>query len=121
MANEHAALVAAESQINRLQGRLARVASEKKSEISKVVNAAATGATAFGLGYVEERYPDRAQIGGMQLSTVIGGLAFVAGALGWTGEDELMLSIGTGALAVSAAKKGSEAGKEAKKKADQKK
>lgn len=119
MAYEHAALVAAEKDLQRLESKLAKEKAKQKGDVAKVAHAGASAIAAFGLGYVKERYPDRSTVAGMDLSLVFGGAAFAAGAMGWTGEDELALAVGGGALSVYAHEKGRELGKDHKKKADE--
>jgi hypothetical protein len=119
MATEHAALVAAERDNQRLKGKLDRVLKDGKNALRQGVNSALTVGSAFGLSYLENRYPERAELAGMRLSLVVGGLALTAGALGWTGEDELALAVGNGALSANAAQRGATMGAEHRAKAAQ--
>lgn len=117
MATEHAALVAAERDNQRLRGKLDRVLKDGKNALKQGVNSALTVGTAYGVAYFENRFPERAKVADMQISLVVGGLALTAGAMGWTGEDEIVMAIGNGALAANAASRGAAMGADAKAKA----
>ena len=130
MANEHQALVAAERDNQRLKGKLDRVLKDGKNALRVGINTGLTAGSAFSLAYLEARYPERFDpdytdpatgktggVGGMRVSLVVGGLALTAGAMGWTGEDEIALAIGTGALCANAVHQGKKMGAEHKAKA----
>lgn len=112
MASEHAALVAAERENDRMRRALAKIKTESKNALRHGVNSAVTVGTAFGIGYAETKWQDSVGKGimGVPLGLAIGGAAFIAGSMGLTGEDDLVLAVANGALAAVANQKGREAG-----------
>ena len=99
----------------RLQARIERIRNEHKTAIRQTMGAALTVGTAFGLGYLEERYPERMQkfIAGFPLSLIAGGGLILASGFEVGGEETAMYlgDAGRGALAAWAAGKGGEIGR----------
>jgi hypothetical protein len=122
MARESEALVLAEQDNLRLQRKLDRLGAKSKEAVQTGLKVTVSTGSAFGLAYLEARYPERKEIMGMPLSAVVGGGALVAGAAGWGGGENtaILEAMGMGGLAAWAAARGKEAGEESRQKAEQK-
>lgn len=93
--------------------RLARLREEHKSSLQAATRTAVTMGGAFGMAWWAGRYPDKAEILGLDASLVVGGALTVASMMGWAGDQDLIVeSLGTGALAVYASSKGYELGQD---------
>lgn len=100
----------------RLKRSLARVRNEGKAAVEAGIRTGAGMASAFGVAYVEARYPDKAKVFGIDLSLLVGVTGTAVGAFGLAGDkqtNEVVEALGNGALFAFAAKKGSEMGAEA--------
>lgn len=95
---------------------LARTRQEAKLAVQSGVKTGVGMGSAFGVSYIEARYPDKAKVFGLDVSLLIGVGATAAGALGYAGDKEtndVVEAIGNGALAAFAAKKGAQMGADA--------
>ncbi len=117
MASTEKALMQAERENQALKDRWKRFNEKNKNAIQQTVGGLLTGGSAFAFGYFQGRYPDRAQIGGVPASLVIGGGLLVGSAMGWIPEAEYVAPIGAGGLAAFGAIEGLKKGEEAKAKA----
>lgn len=92
-----------------------RLKNESKAATTQAVRTATTMGSAFGVGYIEGRYPDKKDIFGVPVSLATGIVATIAGVMGWAGKanTDVVLSVGDGCLAAYAARRGLELGKEA--------
>ena len=100
--------------------RLKRSMTKAKEEGKKALQAGLrTGAgmgAAFGVTYIEKRYPDNNKVLGVDLSLLVGVIGTAAGAFNMAGDkqtSEIIEAIGNGSLFAFAAKKGGEMGSEA--------
>jgi hypothetical protein len=100
-----------------LKGKLKKTEEEGASAIQKAIDAAVISASAFGFGWFESRYPDKSAILGVPVSLAVAGSAAIASAMGVEGADGLIESVGAGALASFATRKGAQYGAEARQKA----
>lgn len=94
----------------------ARITKEAKVAMDGAVRTGTVMGSAFGMGYVEARYPDKAKVFGIDVSLLVGVGATTAGVFGWAGDQQsntIVEGIGIGALAHFAAKKGAQMGSEA--------
>ena len=115
MAATERALEKAQDESSRYSKALARVKDEGKKAMQAGIRTGAGMGTAFAVGYVEGRYPEKATVFGIDLSLLVGVAGTAVGAFGLTGDqqtNELIEAAGNGALFAFAAKKGSEIGKE---------
>ena len=95
--------------------RLARIKEEHKSSLEQATRTAVTMGGAFGMAWWSGRYPERAEILGMDASLVVGGALTVVSMMGWAGNQATIVeSLGSGALTVFAGSKGYAMGKESK-------
>ena len=114
MPAETRALSKARDKLDRAQRRLATIRDEQQDAIESATRTAVTMGGAMGMAYWAGRYPDRAEILGIDASLVVGGSLTVAAMMEWAGDQTLIVeSLGTGALAAYAASKGMEFGQEA--------
>jgi hypothetical protein len=122
MARESEALVLAEEDNMRLRRKLDRLGSKSKEAMATGLKVTVATGSAFGLAWLEARYPERKEIMGMPLAAVVGGGALVAGAAGWAGAENaaILEAVGVGGLAAWAASRGKDSGEEARQKAEQK-
>ncbi len=98
---------------DRLMAALKRVRDESAGAVKTGIATGLGMGAAYGLSYYEQRFPDRAQLLGVDVSLAVGGVALVAGAMGWAGESsEYAQALGAGALSAYAAKKGAQKGAE---------
>lgn len=98
-----------------LEKRLARVKDEAQKAGTAAVRTGAGAVSAFGVSYIETRYPDRSRVFGMDVSLLVGIAATGAGAFGWAGDEDtsrLVEAVGNGALFAFSAKKGAKMGAE---------
>lgn len=103
-----------------LKGLLKKVREEGKSMTQKVVRTGSAAGSAFGLSWLEHRYPDKATILGMDLSLAVGLAASGAAAAGVIDDEtteNAAEGVGTGGICAFSAKKGAIKGDEAKNKA----
>lgn len=108
------ALAKTQKRAERAEARLSRLREENEDAIQTATRTAVTMAGALGMSWIKGRYPDKSEVMGIDSSLVIGGGLMVASMMGWAGESEVIVeSLGVGALAVYAASKGYELGKEA--------
>jgi len=100
----------------KLQERIARIRTEHKSAIRETMGAGISIGTAFGIGYLEGRYPERMLhfIAGFPLSLVAGGvgLALAGFEVGGAEAAQYIGDAGRGALAAWAAGAGGAIGRE---------
>jgi len=100
----------------RLQERINRIRTDHKSAIRETVGAGITIGTAFGIGYMEGRYPENMLhfIAGFPLSLVAGGvgLALAGFEVGGPEAAAYIGDAGRGALAAWAAGRGGEIGRD---------
>lgn len=113
-------LMAAEREVQTLATRIKRMKDENKQAIEATVGAVLVTGGAFGFAFVEGRFPDRAQVGGLPISLIAGGLGTTLAAMGELPEEKYLGPLAQGALACYGALKGYKMGQEAKTKADAK-
>lgn len=113
MATNDRALMAAERDNQMLRDRWKRFNEKNKSAIQHTIGATITTASAFGFGYLQGRWPDKAQVGGLPVSLVAGGVLTVGAAMGWIPEAQYTGPLGTGGLACFGALEGLKKGQEA--------
>ena len=113
------ALLQAEKEVQNTKAKLARLYQENQSAVQTGIRAAVVAGAGFAVGYVEDRYPERASFGGLPLSLTAAGLALGAAAMGYAGKEHAYMveAAGFGALAAYGYKRGKEQGAEAKAKA----
>lgn len=93
--------------------RLQKFREENKGAITRATRTAFTMGGAFAMAYYHGRYPDKAEILGLDASLVVGAGLTVAALMGWAGnQEDAIEALGTGALATFAASKGFEMGQE---------
>jgi hypothetical protein len=113
MASESRALAVAKKEVERSKKRLSKLAKDNEASITRATRTAFTMGGALAMAYFKGRYPDRAEIVGLDASLVIGGGLTIAALMGWAGSQaDSIESLGTGALAVYAGTKGYELGVE---------
>lgn len=118
MAAMSTALAKATTKLDRAEARLARLREENEGAIASATRTAMTMGGALAMAYWKGRYPERAEILGIDASLVVGGGLLTASMMGWVGDQELVVeSLGNGALCTYAASKGYELGTQAKQKA----
>ena len=111
MATETRALAKAEAGLEKAQKRISKLREENQDSIQRATRTAFTMGGALAMAYFKGRYPDRAQILGLDASLVVGGGLTVAALMGWAGDQgDAVEALGTGALAVYAGTKGYELG-----------
>lgn len=113
MATNDRAIMAAEAENANLRGRIKRFNEKNKAVIAQTVGASIAAGSAFGFGYLQGRYPERAQVGGLPISLVAGGAITVGCAMGWIPEAEYVAPIGVGGLAAFGALEGLKKGQAA--------
>jgi len=113
MATNDRALMAAEREVQNYKDRIKRWNEKNKTTVQQVVGGTIAAGSAFGFGYVQGRYPDRAQVGGLPVSLVAGGILTVGTAMGWIPEAEYLGPVGVGGLACFGALEGLKKGQEA--------
>lgn len=95
---------------------IARIKKEGQAAMEAGIRTGAGMASAFGVSYIETRYPDKNKVFGIELSLLVGIGATAAGAFNLVGDkqaSEVFEAVGMGALAAFAARKGAEMGAEA--------
>lgn len=99
-------------QKEKLMERIQRMRAEHATGVRETVGAGITVATAFGLGWFEGRYPDKANVAGIPITLFAGGVLLGLAAFEVGGkEDSIYLGdAGRGALAAWAAKRGADIG-----------
>ena len=116
MAASERQLAKKDATIERLKAWNKKRAEESKGAVVAGIRTGAGMGSAFGVGYFEHRYPDKAQVVGIDLSLLVGVIGTAVGAFGLAGKDkqtnELIEAVGNGALFAFAAKKGAEMGAE---------
>lgn len=110
------ALTHARTANERLQERISKIRNEHKIAIRETVGAGITIGTAFGIGYLEGRYPARMLnfVAGFPLSLIAGGvgLALAGFEVGGPEAATYLGDAGRGALAAWAAGRGGDIGRE---------
>jgi hypothetical protein len=104
----------------RLMKTITRAKKEGKKAVEAGIRTGAGMASAFGVTYIEQRYPKNNKVLGIDLSLLVGVVATGAGAFGLAGDEEtsrVVEAVGNGALFAFAAKKGGKMGVEALQKA----
>lgn len=111
-------LAKVEKRADRAESRLARLREENEDAIASATRTAMTMGGALAMAYWKGRYPERAEILGLDASLVVGGSLLTAGLMGWAGDQDVIVeSLGNGVLATYATSKGFELGTEARQKA----
>lgn len=109
-----------EAEKERLRRTLAKVKKEGQVAVQAGIRTGAGMASAFGVAYTEQRYPDKAKVFGIDLSLLVGVTGTAVGAFGLAGDrqtNDIVEAIGNGALFAFAAKRGGEMGSDARTKA----
>ncbi len=104
-----------EEREGRLRKTLDRMKEESKQAMAAGIRTGAGMGTAFGVAYIEARYPDKAKVFGIDLSLLLGVTGTAVGAFGLAGDEQtnsVVEAAGNGALFAFAAKKGTEMGAE---------
>jgi len=117
-----AALSHARVEREKLQERISRIKRDHKNAIRETVGAGITVATAFGVGYMEGRYPSYSNlIGSLPLSLVAGGALLTMAGLEVGGAEQAAYigDAGRGCLAAWAAGSGGAFGREGLEKSKQ--
>ena len=118
MATMQRELAKAEKEKERALARLTRIREENEDTINSATRTAMTMGGALAMAWWKGRYPDKADILGIDAALIVGGGLMVAAIMGWAGDQELVVeSLGNGALATFAATKGFEFGNDARIKA----
>lgn len=94
---------------HRLRAMVARVREETQSGMAKVARGGAAGGGAWLLSYIEHRYPDRAQVFGVDISLAAGIAAAAVSASGMIKDetaDHIVEGLGIGGFSAWASKKG---------------
>lgn len=105
-----------ENDNQRLKRAMAKVREEGKAAVEAGIRTGAGMASAFGVAYMENRYPDKSKVFGVDVSLLVGVAGTAAGAFGLVGDEQtnrIVEAIGNGALFAFTAKKGAEMGAEA--------
>lgn len=95
------------SKLESKEKRLQRLKKESQKGVETGMRTGLTMASAFGVGWLKGKYPDKTEIIGLDAGLVIGaGLTF-ASLMGWAGNQEVVFeSLGNGALASYAVSEG---------------
>ncbi len=112
------ALIALEKDNQTLRSRLKKLSGKDKEAVKQGIFTASAMGSAFGVSYLEARYPDKAQVASVPVSLLAGGVASIVGAMGYAGENSDVIGMaGLGMLCAYGAKRGTESGNDAKAKA----
>jgi len=116
MAVSEKALQKAEARADSYANKLKKLNEKSKEAMQAGLRTGVGMGSAFGMGYIEGRYPDKAKVLGVDLSLLVGVVGTAVGAFEMAGDDQtnsLVEAVGNGALFAFAAKKGGEMGREA--------
>lgn len=111
------AIITSRDKLHSLAQRVKRAKEEQKKAVQAAMNTASAAGAAFGVSYLEAAYPDSFGQGvfGVDASLLVGLVGVGLGATGMAGDAQtsaIVESMGMGALAAYAAKKGREKGAE---------
>lgn len=100
-----------------LRARIQKAYNENESAIQTGVRAAVVAGSAFAVGYLEERYPDRSKVAGVPASLVLAAAGLGSVALGYVPKEHAYMAeaAGLGALAAYGYGQGKTQGASAKK------
>lgn len=104
-------LAKVEAEKDRLRRSLARIKTEGEAAVEAGIQTGAGMASAFGVAYAEQKYPDKAKIFGIDLSLLIGVGATAVGAFNLAGDKQtsrVVQAVGNGSLFAWAAKRGAQ-------------
>lgn len=106
----------ARDKLARLRAAGAKLKEERGHQIKTTLFTAAGAATALGVSYLEHRYPERTQVGQVDMSAILSLATFagIAEMLGSDDANQALLEFGRANLYVFMAKKGAEMGEKAK-------
>ena len=101
------------SELQRLKRSNLRLRDESRTTEQRLVRATASTGAGFGIGYVNGRYGEKAELLGIPPAIVVGILGHAAGFMGF-GPTEAMHAIGDGSLTAFTAELGTGLGAAAK-------
>ena len=116
MASHERQLAKKDDIITRMKAANKKRSDEAGNAMQAGVRTGAGMGAAFGVGYFEHAWPDKAQVLGIDVSLLVGVLGTAVGAFGLAGKDkqtnDVIEAVGNGSLFAYAAKKGAEMGDE---------
>lgn len=95
------------SKLDRLRSQLAKVKVERQDQIDKATTLGLVMGGAFAAGYIPQKYPSVATIGGIRFELAVGGTLIAAGLMDWFDDySDEALALGAGMVAADMARRG---------------